>query len=277
MAFERLIRVHNLQVSGVETYAGHEIAASGFYTIQDEAERSAFASDPFLNVDVWSNPARACINDGIEDLPATEGDSWLKLIDMTPKDAEGSQINKTKVVSQTNYVFQKKSTFFVGATSGQTVFEEDYLGNDQNDAHLKCYDEFGVEVSGAAVSGATETQYDFEPSFNYDLIAGELKTLCVENVSGGIEHGPFDIRDYRAYVIVVPDLPKAFGGSVVLINNEELPTMGERIIGDGRSVKNFAYDPVYHTNKIRVIIKHPKGFSVTVQMVLDLFYDRAEE
>ena len=276
MAFERVIIVKNLQGTS-DTYAGQSIAASGEYTIQSEAERQSFAQHAKVNQHLWSDPAKIAINNGQVDLSVDEGDAWLKLIDLSPKDAENSPIVKAKVVSQANYIFQRKSMFFVGATSGQSIFEEDYLGVSQGDAELYCYDEYGSLVSGTSVSGAVETHFDFEPQFNYDLMGGDFKTLSVKNISGGDEHGPFDIRDYRFYVVVVPDLPKAYGGSVVLVNNLELPPVQETIKAEGRSVKNFTYDPVYHTNKVRAIVKHPKGFSVTIQMIFDIYYDRAEE
>ena len=276
MAFERVIIIKNLQDVD-DTYAGQTIATSGEYTIQSEAERQAFAQDQKVNQHLWYDPAKIAINNGQVDLPVDQDDPWLKLIDLTPKDSENSQIIRTKTVSIQNYIYQRKSMFYVGATSGQGVFDEDYLGNDQTDTATSSYDEFGNLVSGVAVSGACESHFDFEPAFNYDLIYGELRTIGVENVSGGIEYGPYDFRDYRVYVVIVPDLPKAFGGSVVLINNEELPILGVKIAADGKAVKNFVYSPVYHTNKIRAIIRHPKGFKVSIQMVYDIFYDRAEE
>jgi len=92
MGLERLIRVQNLRVSGVSTYAGQEIEPGEYYQISSEDQRQSFATDNQLNLDIWVVPAVAAINDGQKNLSAKDGDDWLKLIDFdaTPVHLKGS-------------------------------------------------------------------------------------------------------------------------------------------------------------------------------------------
>jgi hypothetical protein len=94
-----------------------------------------------------------------------------------------------------------------------------------------------------------------------EIIGGFLKQLSA----------PTD--DIRLWVIGVPDVAEAYGGSKPFVVNINLKYIGleEGVRVDGRAPKYMSYSATYHTNKIRMMIRHPAGVKHKLCMIFELF------
>jgi len=87
-----------------------------------------------------------------------------------------------------------------------------------------------------------------------------------------IESAPID----RAYLwaIVAPDVPESYGGSKTFMGGGmNLKMIQPKEIGytDGKSSKIIKYDPIYHSGKIRLIVKHSAGEKLGIQMIYEFY------
>jgi len=146
-------------------------------------------------------------------------------------------------------------------------------GTDMGDALMKFYDTNGTELVKAENesdadfqtrldSSCIKTFVDFEPTFDIDIYGCKLM----------FESAPID----RAYLwaIVAPDVPEAYGGSKAFMGGGmNLKMMLPKEIGytDGKSSKLIRYDPVYHSGKIRLILKHSLGEKLGIQMIYEFY------
>jgi hypothetical protein len=136
--------------------------------------------------------------------------------------------------------------------------------NDQiPDCWIKFYDVNGQQITEeSGVPAATMTVLEWEAAWDYD-IAGSLLFIdreVTENV--------------RAWAIAVPDLPAEYGGSKVNICgglNLKFIKPGTPLRFDGRTPKRLFRDPTFHTNKLKIIVRHSAGFRVGVMVVFDTY------
>jgi hypothetical protein len=75
------------------------------------------------------------------------------------------------------------------------------------------------------------------------------------------------------WVIGVPDVPAIYGGSKPFCTNVNIKYAGleEGVKVDGRAPKFMPYDATNHTNKLRLIFRHPAGFKHKLCMIFELF------
>ena len=183
-----------------------------------------------------------------------------------PKDSDGSDLSRTKL-APAGWTFQDHSFSFTTGTLG--VYEKKADGSDFGFVTLKFYE--GALGSETLITGAnatdqsyldancTKTVIDFEPTHDYDVIGGEIRIMGTLT------------DDVRAWIVVVPDIPAAYGGS------KELLTGGMNLKGrveyaiDGRVVKHLVYSNVYHTNKIRIILRHAVGVKGNFEGCIDFY------
>jgi hypothetical protein len=83
----------------------------------------------------------------------------------------------------------------------------------------------------------------------------------------------------RAYfwAIVAPDIPKAYGGSIPFMGGGwNLQMIEPRHIceSDGKSSKTIHYDSVYHSGKIRLLVKHELGEVFGMQVLLEYYKEK---
>ena len=102
---------------------------------------------------------------------------------------------------------------------------------------------------------------DWEATHDLEIIGGYLKQAVI----------PSD--DLRLWVVGVPDVPEAYGGSKPFVVNVNLKYIGleEGVRVDGRAPKYMAYSATYHTNKIRMIFRHAAGTKYKLSMIFELF------
>lgn len=198
-----------------------------------------------------------------------------------PVDSDGSQIIRPKT-TKTGWHYEPRSIDFVTSKYG-SMYNRKHNGNtiddgtDYGDATLTFWDGSGGQLSFQQTGFESETENDFQtrltancvktcidwqPTYDMDVIGGALR---VKNV-------PVN----RAYfwAIVAPDIPENMGGSVPFIaGGRALHMMPENglISVDGRGIKTFLYDPVYNSNKFRVVIKHDVGLQIWLEIIFEHF------
>lgn len=126
----------------------------------------------------------------------------------------------------------------------------------------KIYDANDAEITDAQNEGnAVKTVIDFEPPHDYEIIGGYVQQKVTPTT------------DMRMWVVAVPDVPEAYGGSKEMVGGVNLkfidPT--DKVNADGRVAKYMAYNATYHTNKLRLIVKHDAGIQHDLLLILEMF------
>jgi hypothetical protein len=112
---------------------------------------------------------------------------------------------------------------------------------------------------GANLATATKTILDFEPPHDYEIIGGSLRTVTSIDT------------DMRLWIVAVPDISAAYGGSKEMASNINLRylTPGNVYDVDGRVSKYLSYNATYHTNKLRFIFTYPAGTTEELSITLE--------
>lgn len=180
-------------------------------------------------------------------------------------DTDGAQIVRIKAAKR-GWSFWSVPIEIVTSTLGATLFCQDSLGVAIPWITAKIYDGSDVEITTAGLLNANlntcvKTVIDFEPPFNFEIIGGSLR----------INSNPS--QDVRLWIVAAPDIPVGSGGSKEFgsgINLKFLAADNSWDI-DGRVAKAVTYDPIYHSGKIRILLKHPAGLQVNLMFVVQLF------
>lgn len=179
-------------------------------------------------------------------------------------DTDGAHIVRNKAAKK-GWTFCSLPFEFETARLSDTLFCQDYLGNNRTFVTMKAYDNNNVEVTTPGLAGINyasivKTVIDFEPPYDFEIIGGDLRTLT--SISA----------DMRLWIIAVPDLPaptgsKEMGGGI----NLKYLSPGNVWSVDGRVTKYATYNATYHTNKIRLILKYPAGTNENLSVVVQLY------
>lgn len=241
------------------TYAGQTIASGDSYIVQP-SERHKWASSDTLLADIASGKAQ--INDGSADVSGVANQiAYLLGQDIGPSDTDGAKISRPKA-AKAGWTYHLTAPEFT-TSKIDSLYHEDVAGNALTEASIKYYDDEDNELTtqGACDTDCIKTVFTFEPSWDYEIIGGTLKTVSTvaENV--------------RVWVIAVPDVPAIYGGSKVMVQSVNLKFIDQNngIVADGRASKYMAYSATYHTNKLQVTIKHPIGHQEAIMMAFEVF------
>lgn len=241
------------------TYAGQTIAAGASYAIQVGEHFKWISSDTLL-ADITDGKAQ--VNNGIDDILGSAAQiNYLLDQDTSPKDADGSVIIRPKA-AKAGWTYHLTAPEFC-TSKIDSLYHKDVTGTDLNQCMVKYYDASGVELTtqGTCDTDCVKTVFSFEPPFDYEIIGGTVKTIGVVSV------------DVRAWVIAVPDVSAAYGGSKVMVQNVNLkfidPNNG--IEADGRASKYMVYNATYHTNKLQLTLKHPAGHKEDIMMAFEIY------
>jgi hypothetical protein len=92
-------------------------------------------------------------------------------------------------------------------------------------------------------------------------------------LGGSLKQASEPTEDIYLWVVGVPDVPEAYGGSKSFITYINLKFMGleEGVKVDGRAPKYLSYSAQNHTNKMRLIFRHPAGTKHKMHMLFELF------
>lgn len=170
-------------------------------------------------------------------------------------DSDNASFSRTKQ-APTGWTYQFRGIEFVTSNPSSLV-NLDPNGNTLTDANIKLYDASGVLTTTSSL--AVKTVIDFEPAYDYYVIGGLSK----------IQVTP--VNDVRLSVIAVPDVPFAYGGSRIMIQNVNFKfiTSLDKIDADGRASKMLSYSATNHTSKLRFIVTHLAGETHSIAIYLE--------
>ena len=180
-------------------------------------------------------------------------------------DTDGAQIVRQKAAKR-GWSFWSIPIEIVTSTLSGSLFCQDSNGVSFPWVSCKIYNSNDDEITTAGLLNANlntcvKTVIDFEPTFNYEIIGGTLR----------INSNPS--QDVRLWIVAAPDIPAQLGGSKEFgsgINLKFLSADNAWDI-DGRVTKAVTYDPVNHSGKLRMIIKHPAGLQVNLMFVVQIY------
>jgi len=194
-----------------------------------------------------------------------------------PKDSDGSLLNRTKLTKTGWHAEPRVLTWTTAkAASLHNRKGNGYSingGTDHADAWMKFYTSAGQEI----IKGAEESLEDYQARLLASCTCTQLfwqPKYDIEMISGDIRFSGNTGSKASGWVIFAPDIPEAYGGSVPFLTGG-LPlgmiNERERVNIDGRTPKFIAYDPIYNTNKAKMVVVHSAGEQVTVMLKIDLF------
>lgn len=176
-----------------------------------------------------------------------------------PKDSDGSILQRIKVTAS-GWSLHYHGLELVSSSLTGSV-DKDHNNADTGFLTVKLYDADDVQITDEAyVNTCVKTVIDWEPTFSYDIIGGDVFMHTVPST------------DIRISVIGVPDIPALDGGTKVFMtgfNLKYVPSDGIHL--DGKTPKSTTYTPGMHTNKIRFIMHHDAGVSQAVMVMLNIF------
>lgn len=136
-------------------------------------------------------------------------------------------------------------------------------GEPVGDCSIKFYDSNGDEITSEAnIAQAVRTEINWEAEWDFDIAGGMVVTSAEIT------------QDVRAWVVAAPDLPAEYGGYKVNICgglNLRFFQPGIPVTFDGRTTKRLYHSDVYHTNKLRIIMRHPAGVQARVMIIFDTY------
>lgn len=152
---------------------------------------------------------------------------------------------------------------FFTASSPSSMDNTDWKDRSFGDFTYTMRDINGASTTDGAL--AKETWLDFEPTFDYEVSGG---WVCIPDVLPGNDDDKWEI-----HVVGAPDIPAAMGGEIPFICNPRLKWIrGQRLnIDASLNPAELKYSAVYHTNKIRFVIKHPVGAQCEMQINIKVF------
>lgn len=195
-----------------------------------------------------------------------------------PKNTEGKPIF-VRSMTETNWHYSPHALDYYTATyaslynrteDGGTIAE----GTDCGDAVMRFFDAYDDELILDAyespeefqvrlTAGCTKTVIDLEKTITFDIIGCQLY----------IESTP--AQTAYMWVTVAPDIPREYGGSVPLMGRGmNLKMMGRPMYPHlffAESIARINYDPIYHSGKIRVTVKHAVGAVIGLQNLFIMY------
>ena len=187
-------------------------------------------------------------------------------IPLNQQDTDGAKIVRIKAAKRGWTYCALPFEFSTSRLGSTDLYSKMADGTDRSGISMKIYNASDVEITtpgllGANLATAVKTVIDLEPAYDYELIGGTLRTLT-------------DIlSDMRLWIIAVPDISAASGGSKEMAGGVNLRYLspGNEYHVDGRVSKSLTYSATYHTNKLRFILKYPAGEVETIAVTVEMY------
>lgn len=252
--------LHN--ISGVEkTYLGIPIPDGQFYQIPDSM-LIKFQNDASIIADVIANLIRLS-SDGLTDYSSVNISNlnFLKN-EHYEVDSEGRQITRTAAGSK-GWSYLAHPIEFETSKIG-SLYEKLDTGLDRGVSSIKFYDSNDLEVTDILnESTIVRTVITFKPSYDYELIAGNIQQ---------IDSPSTDVRIWVIGGILELGSPyvKEFAGGL----NMRFYGANESLKTDGRAAKYMRKDIAgvpYQANQLRVIVRHDAGINHKLLLTLEYF------
>ena len=164
-------------------------------------------------------------------------------------DSDNAYIQRNKI-APTGWTYQLRA-IEVETSLLDSVYNKKADLSNWGDATVKFYNGSGTELTDQSVldTDCVKTVLDFEPAYDFEIIGGFAKILADPT------------NPIRIWVIAVPDVPEAYGGSKLMVSGVDFRFIGttDKVEADGRASKRMNYSASLHTNKLRVIFAHAAG------------------
>lgn len=209
------------------------------------------------------------INDGYQQLMMPKSEVYINYLNDTAnynnRDTDGALIVRNKAAKK-GWSFWAVPVEITTSTLSGSLFSQSSDGTNLSWINCKIYNASNAEITTAGLLDANlatcvKTVLDFEPNFDFEIIGGALR----------INSNP--ASDIRLWIVGAPDIPAEYGGSKEFASGINLkflaPDSSFEI--DGRVTKFLTYNPATHQGKMRLILKHPAGTQINLQMVIHLY------
>ncbi len=178
------------------------------------------------------------------------------------RDSDGVILSRIKI-TKLGWHYQVHGLEFT-VSKLNSIFNKDTSGTDLGFTGIKYYNSSDTElVAGTQAeldANCVKTVLDWEPTFDFEIIGGTL------------EQATIPATDTRLWIVAIPDLTVAQGGSVPFTQGGvNLRYTGNSLDIDGKTAKLMTYDATYHTNKFRMIIKHTVGVQHSIHMLFKIY------
>jgi len=256
----RIIYIKN--ASGeAQTWHGKSFDVDDSYQLE-EAEVSSWSNDSEILAAIANGDA--VVNNGDSDFSdPVQGWTWLSgsVIKIGPEDSDNAPLTRLKICPTG---WHMHLACFEFETSKLNSGYEKYLdGTDRNFLTMKFYNASDEELTTQQDidSGCVKTVVDWEPTHDFEIIAGSFRQSSAPS------------SDVRVWVVGVPDIPPAYGGSVCFCCGLNLMYYGANEGGsiDGRTAKKLVYDSENHTSKMRFILRHGAGVQHKIHAMMEVF------
>ena len=249
-----------------DTWTGMTIQPGSYYEpLSDEIAR--WQNDSKVLSDIGSG--NLIINNGTNDITdVAQAINFLKDTIPEPLDTDNAPLSRGKV-APLGWTYQMHGIELCTSTLG-SIYSKNYLGNDFSFTTLKFYElanEVESQITGDNLnqsyldSNCIKTVIDWEPTFDYEIIGGHL--LHYDTVTS----------DIHLWVIGVPDVPYAYGGTKQMIAGINLKYIEPKnpLIINGRASKRLSYNATYHTNKLQFMWRHSVGYKLNLQAIMEFY------
>jgi hypothetical protein len=205
------------------------------------------------------------VEDIVKQLAYLKGDSIYNVnnpmpvnLENLPKDSDGSPIHRLRA-AKAGWKAQFHSMRIVTSkTDGVRSKHRD--GTDIGFASYTMKDINGDTTTVEA--DCVETIINWEPTHDMEIVGGQL----FQKASATAE--------VWLWVTAAPHIPEAYGGNIAFIEGgvclEDIESGGV-VDFDGRVAKYIAYDPINHSGRFEICLKHPAGHQHKCTIVFEFF------
>ena len=181
-------------------------------------------------------------------------------------DIDGAEIVRIKAAKKGWSFWAIPIEITTSTLAADTMYCKDSAGVDIPGITCKIYNGSNAEITTRGLADinlgtCVKTVLDVELPLDFELIGGALR----------INSNPS--QDIRLWIVGAPDIPAMFGGSKEFASGINLkflaPDSSFEI--DGRVTKYVTYSNVTHSGKIRIMLKHPAGLQVNLQVVMHVY------
>ncbi len=242
------------------------VPAEGSLDTLPDSWFSLYSDQDFLR-DIRLN--NLTVNDGIEDLVMPKSEEYVQYLNTSfnynNKDIDGATIVRLKAAKK-GWSFWAVPVEITTSTLSGTIYCKKADGTDIPWVNCKIYNASNEEITTAGLANinllsCVKTVIDFEPTFDYEIIGGALRTHSNPG------------QDVRLWIVGAPDIPAIYGGSKEFASGVNLKFLApdSTFDIDGRVTKYLIYNPTTHQGKMRIILKHPAGLQLNMQIIIHIY------
>ena len=270
------IYIKNPSTENTINYQGQNILPGEYFLIPED-KILIWQTDSALISAIASNPAIAIVaklDDGNNDITdVNNAVNYLKQINDLEIDDEGRQINRN-AYGKKGWTYLAHPIEFT-TSEKDSVFSEDFKGDDRADYALRFYDDAGVELTDQTAIDAycVETRLTIRPAYDYEVISGtvDIHSAITENIRMWVVGGVMDQYDMPwQYPAAGIYQVKEFAGGI----NFKYIGADQKMETDGRAAKFMAKNKTgvpFQTNQFQFIMKHLVGCKKDFMVVLEYF------